>query len=95
MGALMLFKYLQPKGKTLTSKSEAKSEQSLDKMAERESKAKAEGKAMQNDPTTLETPCLKQIPDSKNQLVTLGCSLFEAAGLDMVQHGVAGQTVGA
>ena len=38
--------------------------------------------------------CTTRVPDMKAQLIGLGCSLLEGTSLDLVEHGVTGQTTG-
>lgn len=39
-------------------------------------------------------PCTNSIPGAQAQLASLGCSLLEGTALDLLQHGVSGQTIG-
>lgn len=93
-GPLNFIKYIAKKGETLTGKEMATTEKGIVKMVAGEETDQAVSTALNNNPAEIVTPCVKKAPDGKDQLISLGCSLLEGIGLDLLQHGVSGQTIG-
>ena len=89
-----IIRYMTGKGETLTGKGMAVAEEDIGKMAMEEGGEQAADTAMANAPDQYVTPCIDKVPGPQAQLISLGCSLFEGIGLDMLQHGVSGQTIG-
>ena len=89
-----IIRYMTGEGETLTEEGIAVAEEDIGEMVFAESGEQIADTAMANAPDQYIVPCIDKVPGPKAQLISLGCSLFEGIGLDMLQHGVSGQTIG-
>ena len=89
-----IMRYMTGKGEVLTEEGIGVAEEDIGEMAFEEGGEQVADTAMANAPDQYTVPCIDKVPGPKAQLISLGCSLFEGIGLDMLQHGVSGQTTG-
>ena len=89
-----IIRYMTGKGEVLTEEGIGVAEEDIGEMVGEESGEQVADTAMANAPDQYTVPCIDKVPGPKAQLISLGCSLFEGIGLDMLQHGVSGQTIG-